>query len=159
MRQVLGSAFRRLTPRELLESREDLQQTALLRVLELESREKEQVRTASYLWHVAFTTIADELRRRRRGREEPVEMEHLEARVAELHPPQVTGVPGLADALRACLEQLPESRRLPVVLHLQGFAPSEACRVLKAAGKRVENLTYRGLIALRRCLAEKGHTP
>ena len=159
MRQVLGSAFRRLTPRELLESREDLQQAALLRVLEHESREKEEVRTASYLWHVAFTTIADELRRRRRAREEPVELEQLEARVAELHPPPVAGVPGLQDALRACLEQLPQSRRIPVVLHLQGFAPSEACRVLNVPGKRVENLTYRGLIALRRCLAAKGHSP
>ena len=159
MRQVLGAAFRRLTPRELLESREDLQQAALLRVLERESREKEQVRTASYLWHVAFTTIADELRKRRRGYEEPVETESLEAQVLELHPAAPARLPGLGEALRACLERLPESRRIPVVLHLQGFTPTEASRVLKAQGKRVENLTYRGLIELRRCLAAKGHSP
>jgi len=159
MRQVLEHAFRRLTPAELLDSREDLRQAALLRVLEVESREREEVQTASYLWHVAFTTIADELRRRRRAHEEPVETERLEARVAELHPGRPSATPGLREALRDCLERLPESRRIPVVLHLQGFAPSEACRVLNAPGKRVENLTYRGLIALRRCLAEKGHAP
>jgi len=159
MRQVLELAFRRLTPSELLDSREDLKQSALLRILEVESRERQRVRTASYLWQVAFTTIADELRRRRRAREEPVETERLEARVAELHPTAPAEFPGLREALRACLEHLPESRRIPVVLHLQGFAPSEVSRVLNSPGKRVENLTYRGLSALRRCLAAKGHSP
>ena len=88
-----------------------------------------------------------------------METERLEARVAELHLAAPAGVPGLQEALRSCLEQLPESRRLPVVLHLQGFAPTEVSRVLNAPGKRVENLIYRGLIALRRCMAEKGHAP
>ena len=159
MRQVLDRALRKLTPAELTSAREDLRQTALVRVLEVESREREEVRTASYLWRVAYSVVADEIRRRRRHFEESVETDRLEARVAELHPVVPPAVPGLQEALRSCLEQLPESRRLPVVLYLQGFAPSEASRVLNAPGKRVENLTYRGLIALRRCMAEKGHAP
>ena len=94
MRQVLDRALRKLTPAELTSAREDLRQTALVRVLEVESREREGVRTASYLWRVAYSVVADEIRRRRRHFEESVETDRLEARVAELHPVVPPAVPG-----------------------------------------------------------------
>jgi len=159
LRKVLVQALYQLTPSELGGYREDLCQAALVRVLEVEAREREPVRTASYLWYVAHAVIADELRRQHRAREKAMEMERLEAQVTELHsvPPMAT--PGLREALQACLEELPASRRPFVVLHLQGFTPSEASRVLNTEIKRVENLTYRGLEALRRRLAARGYAP
>jgi RNA polymerase sigma-70 factor (ECF subfamily) len=159
MRRVLERAFARMLPATLDPAREDLVQTAVVRVLERGEREKDPVRTASYLWKVAFTVIADELRRRRRAGEESVDDAALEAHLHEVRgvePPRPVGV---GVALRDCLQRLSSERRGAVVLHLQGFAAPEAARVLRTGEKRVQNLTYRGLADLRNCLTRKGLSP
>jgi DNA-directed RNA polymerase specialized sigma24 family protein len=76
MLRVLRLAVASACLGELASQREDLVQVALLRVLEHErAGEQNTVRTASYLWRVAFTVTADELRRRRSeaGSSEPRE--------------------------------------------------------------------------------------
>ena len=45
------------------------------------------------------------------------------------------------------------------MLHLQGHSVPDAARLLGWPAKRTENLVYRGLADLRRCLIAKGHTP
>lgn len=157
VRVHLDRAFSRLLPRELTSSRVDLIQTAVVRILEHERREKEPVRTASYVWRVAFTIIADELRRRRRAPEDATEEAQLELE-AQVHPPSAV-LPGLGEALRACLALLAEARRRAVLLHLQGFRAFEAAELLRTSEKRAQNLTYRGLADLRQCLVGKGHGP
>ena len=159
MRRVLERAFSRMLPAALGPAREDLVQTALLRVLERREREKEPVRTASYLWKVAFTVTADELRRRRRAGEESVDDAALEAHLHEVSGVEGPRPVGLGVALRDCLQRLATERRGAVVLHLQGFAAPEAARVLHTGEKRVQNLTYRGLADLRNCLTLKGLSP
>ena len=58
MVQTLRAAVARACPSDLGALREDLVQTAVVRVLEHEGRdEQNRVRTASYLWRVAFTVI------------------------------------------------------------------------------------------------------
>jgi len=64
--------------------------------------------------------------------------------------------PELGGEIRSCLERLPEARQLPVILHLQGFRNEEVARALQFNEKRAQNLIYRGLEQLRRCLAGKG---
>lgn len=156
MLQTLRAAVGRACPFDLAAHREDLVQAALLRVLEHEGQgEQNQVRTASYLWRVAFNVIADERRRRR--------AEELRSRRSAVHEESgqqgATPLPELGVGIRDCLGGLAEPRRLAVLLHLEGFRAEEASRVLRWDPKRVQNLTYRGLADLRRCLELKGLSP
>jgi len=141
---TLRRAMARTCPAHLAALREDLVQEALLRVLERESTADSPVRSASYLWRVAFSVVVDELRRQRvRPQAAPPEGAH-EGRIEPR--------PDLAIALRTCLLRLAESRRLAVTLHLQGFTMEEAGRMLGWDTKRVRNLVFRGIEDLRRCL-------
>ena len=70
-----------------------------------------------------------------------------------------TPLPELGVGIRDCLGGLAEPRRLAVLLHLEGFRAEEASRVLHWDVKRVQNLIYRGLADLRRCLEGKGLVP
>jgi RNA polymerase sigma-70 factor (ECF subfamily) len=153
MLRTLRAAMARACPAELASQREDLVQAALVRVIERErGSEQNVIRTASYLWRMAFTATADELRRRR---SEAVRRQVTDMDTAE--PPEAsTPGPELGLGIRDCLSRLAEPRRLAVVLHLQGFRAEEAMRILKWDVKRVQNLTYRGLADLRQCLSEKG---
>jgi RNA polymerase sigma-70 factor (ECF subfamily) len=148
---ALRRAVGKICPRELASVREDLLQVALLRVLEMEKTgEQNRVRTASYLWRVAWSAVVDEVRRLRRR--PTVSMEGEE--------PSCAPQPQLAVALRECLGLLAvEHRRAAVVLHLHGFSAGEAARMLGREVKQVQNATYRGLAELRRCLSSKGHAP
>lgn len=143
----------RACPAELATAREDLVQSALVRILERErAGEQNLVRTASYLWRVAFTATADELRRRR---SETVHRQ-MPTMDPEDAPEASTPGPELGLGIRDCLSRLAEPRRLAVLLHLQGFRADEAIRILRWDMKRIQNLTYRGLADLRRCLEGKG---
>jgi RNA polymerase sigma-70 factor (ECF subfamily) len=152
---VLRRALERVCPADLLPDREDLVHAALVKLLELRGRaEQNGSPPASYLWQVAFTTVADELRRRgrRRAMEERSTSERSEPEVPEPRP-------DLRASISACLETLSADRRASVTLHLHGYSANEAARVLGWATKRVQNLCYRGLADLRRCLRAKGAEP
>lgn len=58
-----------------------------------------------------------------------------------------------------CLQALPESRRRVAVLYLQGHGATEISALLGEEYKRIENLVYRALAALRKCLLGKGVSP
>jgi RNA polymerase sigma-70 factor (ECF subfamily) len=150
---VLRRALQRLCPPELLPEREDLVQAALLKLLEVRQRaEQAAPLPASYLWQVAYTTAMDELRKRRRRQnvQEPALVEPSES-------PEPR--PDLRAAIAGCLQGLPEDRRAAVTLHLHGFSAEQAARSLGFVLKRVQNLTYRGLADLRKCLRAKGAVP
>jgi RNA polymerase sigma-70 factor (ECF subfamily) len=152
---VLRRALERVCPADLLPDREDLVQAALLKLLELRGRaEQTGSPPASYLWRVAFTTVADELRRRGRRR---VMAERSSAEIPEPDAPEPR--PDLRAAISGCLQTLSGDRRAAVTLHLHGYAASEAARVLGWATKKMQNLCYRGLADLRRCLRAKGAGP
>jgi len=148
MRAVLVRAVRHHCPSELRSQAEDLAHTAWLRIVERKGGEDSAALEPSYLWRVAFTVVIDEIRRR-------------SARTAQVEtlrtvPHAVVPGPDLGAEIRSCLEQLPEARQLPVILHLQGFRNEEVARALHFNEKRAENLIYRGLEQLRQCLSAKG---
>lgn len=62
----------------------------------------------------------------------------------------------IGEGIRACLVDMIEPRRLAVLLHLHGFGLKESAGVLGWSQKRTDNLLYRGLADLRKCLAAKG---
>jgi RNA polymerase sigma-70 factor, ECF subfamily len=148
MRAVLLRAVRHHCPAELQSQTEDLAHTAWLRIMERKAGEDLGTLEPSYLWRVAFTVVIDEIRRR--------SARVSQAETLKAVPRPVLPGPDVGAEIRDCLEKLPEARQLPVILHLQGFRNEEIGRALQSNEKRAENLVYRGLEQLRRCLAAKG---
>ncbi len=160
LRQQLARAVARLCPRWLADQADDIVQCAVVKLLD--RGEGSGPLPPSYLWRVAYTTMVDEIRRRRRRREVSLDDgadDAPGAGIAEADPERLGGAREIGRAVRECLRGLVEARRLAVVLHLQGHTVAEAGRLLGWGDKRVENLVYRGLADLRRCLGAKGIAP
>jgi len=161
LRAQLARSVARVCPRWLAGQAEDIVQTAVLRVMDVLRRgEGKAGLGASYLWKVAYTATVDEIRRRRRKREVPLEEHAAGLPDGPAADPERTRAGREAgEGLRECLGRLLEPRRLAVVLHLQGHSVPEAARLLGWSAKRAENLVYRGLADLRACLRAKGLEP
>ena len=160
LRQTLTAAVRRVCPAWLSSEREDIVQTALIRVARL-ATEKNEPLGRSYLWKVAYTATVDEVRRRRRRRETTLtdaDDRHV-SRAPGADPERLARSQAMGEAIRGCLEEMVGTRRPPVTLHLLGHSVPEAARLLGLERKKAENLVYRGLADLRRCLEAKGYTP
>jgi RNA polymerase sigma factor (sigma-70 family) len=160
LQRILRNAVARVCPRELDSEREDLVQTAMLRILERSAGgENSEIRSTSYLVKVAFHTMVDVMRRSNRRRAAGIE--EIEGPrsglAAEVSLPAAR--PEVSPALRACLAGLVSSRRHAVTLYLQGFTAREAARTLRLEEKAIRNLIFRGIHDLRRCLLEKGVSP
>jgi RNA polymerase sigma-70 factor (ECF subfamily) len=160
LRAPLLAAVRRAAPPWLHSEVDDLTQVALLRLDRALQQQPDRALTRAYLGRIAYTTVVDELRRRRRERE------HLapEAR-PELAPDSAPGPERLAASadlradISACLERAQQRVRSALTLYLLGHSVPEIARLLDHTRKTAENTVYRGLAALRRCLAAKGHAP
>ena len=114
-----------------------------------------------YLAKAAHGAVVDELRRLGRLREEPLDVETDGGAMAapEAGPERRAASAEIAGGIRACLRGLGRPRRLAVTLYLQGCTVPEAAGLLRWSAKKTENLVYRGLADLRRCLAMKGLQP
>jgi RNA polymerase sigma-70 factor (ECF subfamily) len=132
------------------------------------AREGERTLSSFYLHKVAHSALVDEIRRRQRRREVALEVQESEDHPGGIEPraPRAPGDPEqtmalreLGTAARACLLGMTADRRLAVMLYIQGHSVPEAARVLGWDVKRTDNLVYRGLADLRRCLLAKGHMP
>jgi RNA polymerase sigma-70 factor (ECF subfamily) len=163
LRSRLQRAVRRVCPRWLADRSEDLVQMATMRVLEARpSGEGNPVVAASYLYRVAYTTLIDEIRRLRRRPEVSLEDEEGADRpvaATAIGPEQAYAAKQIGGAIQDCLARLVQDRRLAVTLYLQGHTVPEAAVLLGWTTKRTENLVYRGLADLRRCLDGKGIVP
>ena len=161
LRQQLARAVRRVCPPWLSSQADDIVQVAVLRVLDLLRRgEGIGGLRSSYLWRVAYSVTVDEIRRLRRRREVALDDAAASTDPAPASDPERRQAAGrIAAGLRDCLGRLVEDRRLAVTLHLQGHSVPEAASLLGWGAKKVENLVYRGLADLRRCLLAKGLTP
>lgn len=160
VRQVLERALTRLCPAWLQSSRDDLIQSAMLRILEKHRLgEGKRPLNSSYLYKTAHSVMIDEIRRVQRRGETPIEQTPgIEAGEAA-NPYRATVGQSIATALRACLSRLTRSRRLGVALHLQGHRVPEIARLLGWQTKQADNSVYRGLADLRQCLKDRGFEP
>ncbi len=161
LRRSLTAAVRRHVPTALVGDLDDLVQVALLRVLDATgSGEGDQPIRSSYLWRAAYSVVVDEIRRRGRRREVPlegVEVDRMAA--AEPDPERAAASRRAGDGIRSCLRVMAPNRRVAVTLHLQGHTVREVAGMLGWSAKRADNLVYRGLADLRRCLSAKGIEP
>jgi RNA polymerase sigma-70 factor (ECF subfamily) len=108
---------------------------------------------------VAFCAAVDESRRLRRRKEVALEAS-MDAPGPETEQPSRAARSGeIRSAIRECLVAISEKRSLAVTLYLQGHTAPQTARILGWSLTRTENLIYRGMADLRRCLARKGVTP
>lgn len=151
----------RVCPAWLAAEADDMVQVAMIKVVrELGAREGNTVPPSSYLMKVAYSAMVDEIRRRRRMRETPLEdaAEPVTLRAAD-DPERMTEARRIATGVTECLARLAGPRRLAVTLVLQGHTAPEAGRLLGWTVKKVENLVRRGMADLRVCLTAKGLKP
>ncbi len=153
VREDLVRAVRRVCPRWLAQDAEDLVQEALIRVWQA-LRGSAETPNASYLYRAAYTTVVDEIRRRRRrleGDERGEQALDTLAAAGDLRRDVAIG-----EGITRCLERQNEDRRRALTLFLLGNSIEATARLLGGPAKRAENLIYRGLRHLRDCLAELG---
>ena len=164
--ETMVRAVRRQCPPWLSDYAQDIAQIALTKVIAIaQGAEGERPLSSFYLHRVAHSALVDEIRRRKRRPEVPLDeptdtgaQPRLEPR-AQGDPERSASFRELGAAVRDCLLAAGRDRRLAVTLYLQGHSVPESARILGWDAKRTENLIYRGLAGLRQCLMGKGHKP
>lgn len=162
VRRHLVAAMRRVCPPSIADEAEDLVQRALIKLMQSRTAgEENRTVSASYLWRVAYTAVIDEIRRRDRRREVSLIENSAAAITAAPQPdPEREAVSRrIGDAIRDCLHRMVDVRRRAVTLRLVGHTVLEIAHMLDYRTKQADNLVYRGMADLRRCLFNKGITP
>jgi RNA polymerase sigma-70 factor (ECF subfamily) len=166
LRRDLARVVARLCPGWLSSQRDDLIQAAVMRVMQIvdagaTGREAKDSLASFYLYKVAHSALVDEIRRVRRRRESALESDdHVAvAPAASVNPERIAASHEIGVGIRECLSDMSRERRLAVTLYLQGHTVPESSRILDWSAKRTENLVYRGLADLRKCLITKGIRP
>jgi RNA polymerase sigma factor (sigma-70 family) len=146
-------------PRDAGLNPDEVEQEVRLRLWQSLQGENVITHPASYLYRTAMSAIVDLLRRRRARPD--LDAQPLEAADGELtqsapDPVALASRRELAAALQAAVAALPERRRRPVQLHLQGFGFAEVAKLLQLTDATARNLIYRGMEDLRTHLREGG---
>jgi RNA polymerase sigma-70 factor (ECF subfamily) len=163
LRRRLAAAVAWVCPDRMASQADDIVQNGMLQLLRLEKRsEGKREFSSTYLKRVAHGVTVDEIRRISRRKE------YLLEESGDVDGPGTSMNPApdsmalsteIGAAIRACLQKLVRGRRLAVTLYLQGCTIKELALSLGWTPKRADNLVYRGLADLRRCLTRKGITP
>jgi RNA polymerase sigma-70 factor (ECF subfamily) len=118
--------------------------------------------SASYVYRTAVSAALDLIRRRRARREEDLSTEAADTNpdlAAAERADQPLEESELARQVARAVDELVESRRLPVRMFLAGFRQDEIARHLGWTEPKTRNLLYRGLSDLRARLTALGVTP
>ena len=141
---------------------DELVQEVRIRLWKAEERESGSASTASYVWKTAEAAAIDLFRRRRTREHGAVRL----ATDAGEVPVGMTADPAqrlqqmeLVNQVSVAVSQLQESRRVPVRMHLAGYARTEIADALGWTEPKARNLIYRGLADLRVILRSKGIGP
>ena len=162
LRRRILAAVRRTCPSWVAAQLEDIVQTVLARlVMSPRTGEGNPSFSSMYLTKAAYGATVDELRRMGRRREDSLDDPTLPDSIAatDAGPERRAASAEIARGIRDCLTNLVRPRRLAVTLYLQGCTVPETAGLLSWSPKKTENLVYRGLADLRRCLASKGLEP
>ncbi len=139
----------------------DVEQEVRIRLWQAVERDRFGAFHASYVQRVVASAVIDALRRAQVRAAEPLPEEDeaaTDTNVSPLDPAQsaidLQGMEGLA----RCLAELPERRRLPITLHLQGFSLQEIADLAGIpSAEAARKLVSRGLDELKSRLRELGY--
>lgn len=163
LRDALTQTVKKVCPGWLSDRVDDLVQTCMIRVMDLQKKsEGNHQPSSSYLWKMAHNAMIDEIRKIRRRQEVTLTDEEGGERVIPTEaadPEKRMESRQIGEGIRDCLIKLNEARRQAVTLYLQGNTVPESATLLGWTAKKTENLVYRGLQDLRKCLAGKGLEP
>ena len=155
LRADILRAVKQVCPRWLADEADDLAQIATSRVLDRLRDTGGAELSRAYLYRAAYSAVVDEIRRRRRRAEVPLEPD-LPVSSKEGNPERQAAGRDLREMIRLCLSGLARARRRAVTLHLLGHSVAEIAALLEYGHKQAENLVYRGLGDLRACLSARG---
>jgi RNA polymerase sigma-70 factor, ECF subfamily len=160
VRHDVARAVRRICPRWLSDQVDDLMQVATMRIVQRlrDTAGTSVVLTQGYVYRAAYSALVDEIRKRRRLREVPIDAEVQSASHID-DPERQASARALREALKKCLAGLAIPRRRAVMLHLQGHSLDQTSALLGCRRKQADNLVYRGLADLRACLKTRGFEP
>ena len=139
----------------------DVEQEVRIRLWHALERDRSGAFRASYVQRVVATTVIDALRRAQVRAAEPLPEEDDEAvdlGVAQVSPERRAGDVERMQGLERCLNEIPERRRIPIALHLQGFALQEIAELAGiASAEAARKLVSRGLEELKTRLRDLGY--
>lgn len=139
---------------------DDVEQEVRIRLWRAIERDRSAAFHASYIQRVVASTVIDALRRAQVRATEPLPEDSEEG-----FQPFPDGSQGPEDRasnrqnveqLKACLAALPERRRYPISLHLQGFALQEIADLIGTSAEAARKLVSRGMDELKDRLRELG---
>ena len=161
LRATLVRIVARVCPAWLANQRDDVVQSAWLRIQPHLPAEGNPPLAASYLSKVAYSALVDEIRRLRRLREIDLDAAGNVAAdgASGGDPERHAEGRRISDAIRECLAGLVPDRKSATTLHLLGHSVPDVARLMVWNEKRAENLVYRGLADLRKCLLTRGVRP
>jgi len=158
LRAKLRACVGRYRPAWLDANADDMVQAAWMRIRR-HLDEGNEPPGASLLARAAYCTVVDEIRRRRRRREVPLDDVLVGRAAGGADPEQAASDRDTRRGIVDCLSRTTRERRLAVTLYLLGHSVPDAARILAWNPKRAENMVFRGLADLRKCLAAKGLAP
>lgn len=137
----------------------DIEQEVRIRLWKAIERDRSGAFHASYVQKVVATTVIDALRRAEVRAAEPLPEDDDEAgQLPEegVGPEQSASDGERMGGLQRCLGEIPERRRLPITLHLQGFSLQEIADVVGTSAEAARKLVSRGLDELKSKLRAQG---
>jgi len=138
----------------------DVEQEVRIRLWKAIARDRSGAFHASYVQKVVATTVIDALRRAEVRSAEPLPEEDDEPGDWSEHgvsPEQSASDGERMGGLQRCLGEIPERRRLPITMHLQGFSLQEIADVVGTSAEAARKLVSRGLDELKSLLRERGY--
>jgi RNA polymerase sigma-70 factor, ECF subfamily len=140
----------------------DVEQEVRIRLWRALERDRSGAFHASYIQRVVASTVIDALRRAEVRAAEPLPDEDEESAVqvgeAPIQPDRRAGDVERMQGLARCLAEIPERRRLPITLHLQGFQLQEIADLAGIpSAEAARKLVSRGLDELKVRLREMGY--
>lgn len=139
---------------------DDIEQEVRIKLWKALEGDKNLAAPASYIQKVVATTVVDALRRAQVRHAESIEDKDesgFDASISgPLRPDSEAGRGQWAALLMQCIEELPERRRLPVQLALQGFTAEEVAGLTGASVAAAQQLCYRGIEDLKARMRQLG---
>ena len=138
----------------------DVEQEVRIRLWKAISRDRSGAFHASYVQRVVATTVIDALRRAEVRATEPLPEDDDEPGdwpESGISPEQSASDEERMSGLQRCLSEIPERRRLPITLHLQGYSLQEIADVVGTSAEAARKLVTRGLDGLKSRLRELGY--
>jgi RNA polymerase sigma-70 factor (ECF subfamily) len=139
----------------------DIEQEVRIRLWHAMERDRSGAFHASYVQRVVASTVIDALRRAQVRAVEPLPEEDEEVHdIGEgpVGPERSAGDVERMQGLERCMAEIPERRRLPIALHLQGFSLQEIADLAGVSSvEAARKLVSRGLDELKTRLRDLGY--